>query len=150
MRATAGRLFQSVHSEIDQQVELPIADNLGTSPLSPPPADTTPELHYSNPIFRTPSIPGSTTGALAASATGATAQFPSAPLIPSLTRSLATFAERSGSHESGGDAAITPASTWWSYSKHKRRISVGQAEGYIRTRSVRPLLSVSFTDTHAL
>ena len=150
MREEVGDRTQIIDNGIDLQVELPTTDNLRTSQPLPPPADLPPELRYSNPVFSTPSVPKLATRVLAAPAKSVPAQFAFATVTPSLSRSLATFAERNGGHELDSDAAITPASTWFSYSKDKSSISVGQAEGYIRTRSVRPFLSVSKTDAHAL
>jgi ankyrin repeat protein len=62
----------------------------------------------------------------------------------------ATFPEPIGGHKLDGDGTLTPASTWWTNSKRKRTVPIEQAEGFTRTRSVRLLLSTSFTDTHTL
>jgi hypothetical protein len=64
-----------------------------------------------------------------------------------VTHSPATFPERG---ELDGDGAITSASTWWNRSKRKRTKPIEQTQGYFHIRSVRPFLSVGFTDTNTL
>jgi ankyrin repeat protein len=78
-------------------------------------------------------------GGAAAPATSGLAQSAFDPLTSSRSRSPAEFPERVGGYKSDGDGAFTPAAA----------DPIEQAEGYILTRSVRPFISTSFTDTHA-
>ena len=95
-------------------------------------------------------IPAVSFGSFAASAPSAPALLPLASLTPSRSRSPATFSARVGGHRPDGDGALTPASTWWNNSKRRHMIPIEQAEGYSHTRSVRPFLSASFTETYTL
>ena len=89
-------------------------------------------------------------GGSAAPATSAPALLPLPSRTPFRSRSPTRFPERRGGHEPVGDDAITPTSTLWGQSKRKPTIPVEQADGYNHTRSVRPFISASFTDTHDL
>ena len=154
-REAVGDQTQIIDHGIDLQVELPTADELRASQPSPPLANLPPELRYSNPIFNTPttqsttgaSAPAVSFGGSAASTASALTQFLFAPLAPSPSHSFAGFSERGSGHESDGDGATTPMSTQRSNSNQNRAIPIKE---YIRTRSVRPFLSLSKTDTHAL
>jgi hypothetical protein len=92
-------------------------------------------------------LPAASLGGAAAPATSAPAQFSFATLTPSRAP---TFPARTGDQKSDGDGAIAPSSAWWNNLRRKRTNPIEQAEGYARTRSVRPFLSTSPTDTHPL
>ena len=82
---------------------------------------------------RLPAVPNDGSTVPAASAL---AQLPFDSRTPSGTSSPAPFPVRG---EEDGDGALTPASTGWSNWKRKCAIPIEQVEGYIYTRSVRPL-----------
>jgi hypothetical protein len=98
-------------------------------------------------------LPADTLVAAATSATIAPAHSPFATLTPALSAhslSPTMFPGRVGGQKSSGDGTVTPLSTRWGNLKGKGTIPIEQAEGYTHTRSVRPFLSTSFIDTHAL
>ena len=99
----------------------------------------------SAPIKR--AAPQSTTGAsvglpAAAPALSAPAQFSFATLTPSHSPTFPAGV--------AADDAIAPSSTWWNNLKRKRMNPIEKAEGYARTRSVRPFISAGHPDTHVL
>ena len=94
-------------------------------------------------------LPAVSLGGAGAPATSAFAQSAFVSLTPSRSRSPPVFPERVGGHKSDGDGALTPASAWWGNLKRQRTNTIEQAEGYTQTRSVRPFLSTSFTNTQA-
>jgi ankyrin repeat protein len=96
--------------------------------------------------------PQSTTSAIthlpaAAPATSAPVQFSLATLTTSRSP---MFPAGVVNKKADADGAIAPSSTWWNNLKRKRMNPIEKAEGYARTRSVRPFFSVGHTDTHAL
>ena len=110
MREVARDRSRIINNGVDLQVELPAADELRTLLPSPPLAGLPPKPRHSKSIFSTPRTPLPTTGASAhlpavslggsaVPATCAPAQFPYAPLTPSLSRSLAMSGERGSGHE---------------------------------------------------